>query len=128
MFEKCRNSKQQGDFGLSSAINYFCHQGYTVSIPLTDSQPYDLIIDKEKLFRVQVKTTSSKRDEKHFVVNLRTMGGNQKKFWCRNMDKSSVDILFVLTSEGVRYNIPISDIKANNSICLRSSYDKYKIL
>ena len=27
------------------AIGYFVAQGYTVSVPLTDSQDYDLIID-----------------------------------------------------------------------------------
>ena len=52
MFEKAKNSKAQGDIGLSQAIAYFAKEGYTVCIPLTDSQDYDLIVENGKLWRV----------------------------------------------------------------------------
>jgi len=38
------NRKQIGRIGLSMAINYFTFKGYTVSIPMNDTQWYDLII------------------------------------------------------------------------------------
>lgn len=58
MFENAINSKKQGDIGMCYAIAYFSKMGYTVNIPITDSQDYDLIIDREgKLLKVQVKTT-----------------------------------------------------------------------
>jgi hypothetical protein len=44
---KFRNSKKQGDWGLGSAIAWFTAQGYTVALPITDSQHYDLIVDIE---------------------------------------------------------------------------------
>jgi HJR/Mrr/RecB family endonuclease len=61
MFENAINSKKQGDIGMCYAIAYFSKMGYTVNIPITDSQDYDLIIDREgKLLKVQVKTTKFK--------------------------------------------------------------------
>ena len=40
------NRKNIGRIGLSMAINYFTCQGYTVSLPLNDTQWYDMIIEK----------------------------------------------------------------------------------
>lgn len=40
------------------AIAYFSTNGYTVSIPLNDTQDYDLIVEKNGILqRVQVKAT-----------------------------------------------------------------------
>ena len=41
-------NKQRGNCGLGIAIGYFSTNGYTVSIPLNDTQDYDLLIDKDK--------------------------------------------------------------------------------
>lgn len=46
MFENAINSKKQGDIGMCYAMAYFSKMGYTVSVPVTDSQEYDLIVDK----------------------------------------------------------------------------------
>ena len=40
-------NKQRGNCGLGIAIAYFSTNGYTVSIPLNDTQDYDLLIDKD---------------------------------------------------------------------------------
>ena len=51
-------NKEKGNSGLGMAIAYFSTNGYTVSIPLNDTQDYDLIVEKDnKLERVQVKST-----------------------------------------------------------------------
>lgn len=42
--------KQIGRIGLSMAINYFTIKGYTVSLPINDTQWYDLIIEKDGIF------------------------------------------------------------------------------
>ena len=39
-------NKQKGNCGLGMAIAYFSTNGYTVSIPLNDTQDYDLIVEK----------------------------------------------------------------------------------
>ena len=64
------NSKKQGDVGLGMSIGWFASQGYTVSLPLTDSQDYDLVVEIEGVLRkVQVKTSKYKRDG-YFNFNL----------------------------------------------------------
>lgn len=45
MFNNCKNTKQQGNIGLGSAIQYFTQNLYLVSLPLNDSQDYDLIVE-----------------------------------------------------------------------------------
>ena len=55
LFDKCKNTKQQGNVGLGVAIGHFTLNGYIVSVPLNDSQDYDLIVDCRTLYKVQVK-------------------------------------------------------------------------
>lgn len=43
MFENAINSKEQGDIGMCYAMAYFSKIGYTVSVPITNSQDYDLL-------------------------------------------------------------------------------------
>lgn len=45
MFENVINSKKQGDVGMCYAIAYYSKLGWTVSIPITDSQDYDLLVE-----------------------------------------------------------------------------------
>lgn len=52
MFENAINSKKQGDIGMCYAMAYFSKIGYTVSVPITDSQDYDLIVDNGALLKV----------------------------------------------------------------------------
>ena len=39
-------NKEKGNTSLGVAIAYYSSNGYTVSIPLNDTQDYDLIVDK----------------------------------------------------------------------------------
>lgn len=123
-----KNSKKQGDIGLGAAIAWFVANEYVVSIPLTDSQDYDLIVEKEnKLYRVQVKTTSFIKNT-CYEVQLSVKGGNKsgtgkiKKF-----DNSKIELLFVLTEDGSRYLIPAKDILAKNSLALNELRVIYKV-
>lgn len=43
-------NKDKGRAGLSMAIAYFGCNGYTISVPLNDTQWYDLIIEKDGIF------------------------------------------------------------------------------
>lgn len=43
---KDKYKSKQGLVGLGEAINYYASQGFIVSLPLNDSQPYDLIVEK----------------------------------------------------------------------------------
>ena len=93
---------------MGSDIDYFVRNNYIVSIPLNDSQDYDLIVDGEEgLKRVQVRTTSHKRHNS-YVVNLSVTGGSATK---RNQARKvgtdmKYDLLYVLCEDNTRYLIP----------------------
>ena len=54
-----KTNKEKGNTSLGIAIAYYSSNGYTVSIPLNDTQDYDLIVDKNSILKkVQVKSTS----------------------------------------------------------------------
>ena len=128
MFENTKNSKQQGDVGLGAAIAYYTQQGYTVCIPLTDSQDYDLIVDDgKKLNKVQVKSTASQTPYGVYSAGLRVCGGNQS--WggvVKKFNPKQVDLLFVLCDNGDSYSIPTSIVKCVNRINLGKKYQQYK--
>lgn len=44
-------NKDRGRVGLSLAIAYFGANGYTVSLPLNDTQWYDMIVEKDGIFK-----------------------------------------------------------------------------
>lgn len=39
------NPRKQDEIGLGATIHWFLDHGYAVSLPLIDSQPYDLVVD-----------------------------------------------------------------------------------
>lgn len=129
LFDKCRNTKQQGNIGLGKAIQYFTLSGYTVSLPLNDSQDYDLIVDNGTLYKVQVKTTKHKSKYGIYKVNLRVLGGNSKQNYVHKKgDEIVYDILFVVCDNDDIYLIPKNNIKQyKNSISLGEQYIKFKI-
>lgn len=100
-------NKQKGNCGLGIAIAYFSTNGYIVSIPLNDTQDYDLLIDKDnKIESVQVKYTSCKTKYGNYQVALKSCGGTKGNAYKTVID-TNVDYLFVVTKETDIYMIPI---------------------
>ena len=67
-------NQDKGRAGISAAIGYFGMNGYTVSIPLNDTQGYDLIVDDgEKLMKISCKATGSRSKSGASVVSLRNL-------------------------------------------------------
>ena len=90
-------NKQRGNCGLGIAIAYFSTNGYTVSIPLNDTQDYDLLIDKDgKIESVQVKYTSCKTKYGVYQLALKSCGGTKGKTYKTVLD-TNVDYLFAVT-------------------------------
>lgn len=56
---------KQGNVGLAYAIAYY--SSYTISIPLTDSQDYDIIVDTGNTL-LKVKTTTCKKDNGNYQL------------------------------------------------------------
>ena len=123
------NSRKQGDVGLGLAIGHFAARGFTVCVPLTDNQDYDLVVEEESVLKkVQVKTSKQKNDNGTFEVNLRVLGGNRS--WnkvAKFFNPKVVDYVFVVTSDGDQYLIPSSEIKSKSSITVGIKYKENKI-
>jgi hypothetical protein len=121
------NPRLQGLVGLGAAIAHFCEEGWAVSLPLNDSQAYDLIVDDgAQLLRVQVKTTTFRNPAGNYVCRLETAGGNQSFHTRKPFDHASSDLLFILTDGGAVYLIPCADFTNTNSITLTDKYDRYR--
>ena len=90
-------NKQRGNCGLGIAIGYFSTNGYTVSIPLNDTQDYDLLIDKNNQIKsVQVKYTTFKTKYGNYQVALKSCGGTKGTTY-KTVKDTNVDYLFVAT-------------------------------
>ena len=127
MFENAINSKKQGDIGMCYAMAYYSKLGWTISVPITDSQDYDLIVDTgTNLLKVQVKTTSYEEYPGIYQAFLKVSGGNSGKT-IKTFDKNDCNLLFVLTSNGDCYSIPRIEITSKNSINLGDKYLLYKV-
>ena len=113
------NRKQIGRIGLSMAINYFTCQGYTVSLPMNDTQWYDLIIEKNGKFEtVQCKATQTENGE----ISLRNTGGTKGSVYDNITNHSELDYLFCVNKDLMMWCIPIQDLLEagnKNKITLR---------
>lgn len=122
------NTRKQGDVGLGVAIGWFVSQGYTTCIPLTDNQPYDVVIEIDnKLRKIQVKTTRYKAPSDRYIVLLRSIRPNRTGNIIRLFDPNVVDFVFVLTGNGDQYFIPSKHITQRNTMTLTPKLDKYKV-
>lgn len=112
-------NKEKGRAGLSLAIAYFGSNGYTVCLPINDTQSYDLIVEKDgKIQTVQCKFTASKDNN----IALKSCGGTNGSVY-DSILKHPLDLLFCADKDKNLFVIPMEDlIKAGNtkSITLRT--------
>jgi outer membrane protein assembly factor BamB len=74
--------------------------GYDVSIPLTESAAYDLVVDDgERLWRVQCKYTSNPRRQ----VDLRRIHSNSTGYIVKETENGAYDWLYVLHEANCEY-------------------------
>ena len=115
------NRKQIGRIGLSMAINYFTLQGYTVSLPMNDTQWYDIVIEKDGKFEtVQCKATQTKEN----VIDFRSTGGTKGKVYDNLLNHSELDYLFCVNKDLDMWLIPVKDITTTRQITLRTEQNK----
>lgn len=111
-------NKEKGNSGLVAAIAYYGFKGYTISLPLNDTQDYDLVVDDgEKLLKVQVKATAQRSDCGYSIVTVSSSGGTLGKVY-KTVKDTNVDILFVVTEKKEFYEIPIKEVKAERALSL----------
>ncbi len=120
-------NKEKGNTALGIAIAYFVSNGYTVSIPLNDTQDYDLVVDKNnQLEKIQVKSSGCKTKYGHYQVALRSCGGTAGKVYKTVVD-TNIDKLFIVNEIGEMYLIPKNDINNRNTLNLSEKYLSYKV-
>lgn len=123
-----QTNKEKGNTGLGMAIAYFSSNGYTVSIPLNDTQDYDIIVDKVGVLqKVQVKATGCKRKNGNYQVALKSCGGTKGTTY-KTFVATNVDILFVVTSDMQMFCIPKKEIINKSTLNICSKYEKFKVL
>lgn len=120
-------NKDKNRAGLASAIGYFGKNGYTVSIPLNDTQDYDILVDNgTKILKISVKATSQRSKYNISKVNVRNMGGTKGTVYGREKYKN-IDYIFVINELEEKWLIPKDKITLN-IIHLGVKYNKYKII
>ena len=86
-----RITQRKGDVATAQAVATFTELGYDVSIPLTESARYDLVVDDGSgLHRVQVKYSSRKK------VDVRSIHSNSQGYVVKKARGNDYDWLYVL--------------------------------
>lgn len=123
MLSEFKNPKVKGTVGIGHAIAYFTSKGMVVSIPLNDSQPYDLVVEIEGVLKkVQVKTSTSE------IIALRTTGGNQSFHTAKLFEHSKCDYIYALLETGESWLIPTTEFTNVNSLkVVDKKYENFKL-
>lgn len=109
-------NKDKGRAGMALGIAWFGANGYTVSIPLNDTQWYDFIVEKNGVFQtVQCKATGSSNN----VISLRSFGGTKGSQYDL-VGKHPLDWIFCLDQNGNMYVIPANEVGQAKQITLRT--------
>ena len=119
-------NKERGNSGLALAIAYYSSNGFCVSVPLNDTQDYDLVVDIEgTLKKVQVKFTCYKKGA-GYQVSLKSSGGTKGVIY-KTLINTDVDLLFVVCSDKTLYEIPLTDITNTSSLNLGEGKQRYRV-
>lgn len=120
-------NKEKGNTSLGIAIAYYASNGYTVSIPLNDTQDYDLIVDKDNILKkVQVKSTACKTKYGNYQVALKSCGGTKGKTY-KTVIETNIDELFILTEDLKIYIFPIEKVQNKSTLNICKKYERYKV-
>lgn len=120
-------NKEKGNSSLGIAIAYYSSNGYIVSIPLNDTQDYDLIVDKNnKLKKVQVKSSACKTRFGNYQIALKSCGGTKGNTY-KTVIETNVDELFILTENQEIYVIPTNELSNKSTLNICNKYEKYKV-
>ena len=112
-----RTTQRKGDIATARAVATFTAMGYDVSIPLTESAAYDLVVDDgERLARVQCKFTADRRRQ----VDLRRIHSNANGYVVKRAAEESYDWLYVVDGGGAEYLIE-ECLAGRRSITLRDT-------
>ncbi|HEY4493558.1 MAG TPA: group I intron-associated PD-(D/E)XK endonuclease [Candidatus Paceibacterota bacterium] len=111
-----RVTQRKGDIAVTHAVASFTKLGYDVSLPVTESAAYDLILDTgASLRRVQVKYSTNGGE-----VGLRRIHSNSQGYVIKKIKNNAFDWLYIFTGAGAEYLI-IRDLTGRNCITPQNS-------
>ncbi len=120
-------NKEKGNTSLGIAIAYYASNGYTVSIPLNDTQDYDLLVDKNNFIkRIQVKSTGCKTKYGNYQVALKSCGGTKGSTY-KTVTETKIDELFILTENLRIYILPVKEIQNKSTLNICDKYEMYRV-
>ena len=120
-------NKEKGNTSLGIAIAYYVSNGYTVSIPLNDTQDYDLLVDKNNFIkRIQVKSTGCKTKYGNYQVALKSCGGTKGSTY-KTVIETKIDELFILTENLRIYILPVKEIQNKSTLNICDKYEMYRV-
>jgi hypothetical protein len=95
-----RVTQRKGDIAVAQAIATFTRLGFDVALPLTESAPYDILVDDgRRIWRVQVRFTSRRE------VDLRRIHSNSQGYVIKKVKTKTYDWLYILKTDGNEYLI-----------------------
>ena len=95
---RLHHTKNKGDIGVFRAQADLAERGYTVLVPQTEHETFDLVAYSDGLFhRVQVKYRTAKAGT--VTVQLRNSWADRHGVHINKLDKSSVDAVCVYCPE-----------------------------
>ena len=116
-------NKDKGRAGMAMGIAYFGANGYTVNVPLNDTQWYDFIVERDgKFYTVQCKATGSTDNS----IHLKSNGGTNGSVYDTVLNHP-LDYLFCLDKDLHMFVIPMNDLRQSGnvkSITLRTEPNK----
>lgn len=106
-----RTTQRKGDIAVSQAIARFTKMGYDVSLPLTESAHYDLIVDTGGVLkRVQVRYSSVRE------VALRRIHSNSRGYVVKKTKANAYDWLYIFKHSGEEYLIKQCLVNRNSIV------------
>ncbi len=112
-------TQEKGDLGLVCVIADITKQGFAVSLPVSESRKYDLIVEKDNICKtVQVKYAKIYRGS--IVISLRSVWTNGSGYQTRKKKKSDFDIIAVYCpNTDQAYYLRGSEMSSGNAVNLR---------
>lgn len=111
------NSKQKGNLTELQCLTAFYEQGCHVSLPYGENSRYDMIVDVNgKLLRVQVKTSSLKKEDENAIeFSCRSTRVNSQGTVSNKYTSDEIDY-FATFWKGVCYLIPITECSVSKTL------------
>jgi hypothetical protein len=133
-FSRAQDDEQLRRAAPATATAWFMGRGYAVSVPV-EPVAYDLVVESDGGFkRIQVKSTTRRERSGRYAIRLRkSQYGASWNPACGSQGGSrpyrpdEVDFFFVVTGDGSKYLIPLSETSGATRLVLDVKYAAFRV-